>query len=110
MLREMKIKEPAAEHGTASPRKREMDRSIVLRILPSSEYKHSTSRGSMFINEQAKDKLLVLQIANFSDKANPVRALPSGVYSEASRPFPNSPNRFSDAGSRSASAGTAEAE
>ena len=69
---EMKIKEPAAGQGTASPRKRTMDRSIVLRIVPSSEYKLSTSRCSMYINEQAEDKSLVLQVANFSDKAKDV--------------------------------------
>ena len=75
---EMKIKEPAAEQGIASPRKREMDRSIVLRILPSSEYKLSTSRCSMFISEQAKDKSLVLQVANFSDKTKNVEITVDG--------------------------------
>ena len=69
---EMKIRENAAEQGIASPRKREMDRSIVLRILPSCEYKLSTSRCSMFINEQAKDKSIVLQVANFSGKTKNV--------------------------------------
>ena len=75
---EMKIKEPAAEQGTASPRKREMDRSIVLRILPSSEYKLSSSRASMFISEQAKDKSLVLQVANFSDKTKNIEITVDG--------------------------------
>ena len=69
---EMKIKAAPAKQGIALPRKRKMDRSIVLRILPSSEYKLSPSRCSMYINEQAKDKSLVLQVANFSAKAKNV--------------------------------------
>lgn len=75
---EMKIRDTAAEHGIAAPRKRKMDRSIVLRILPSREYKLSTSRCSMYINEQAKDKSFVLQVANFSGKTKNVEVMVQG--------------------------------
>ena len=68
----MKIIRPPAKQGVASPRKREMDRSIVFRIRPSRDYILNTSRCSMFINDQAKDKSLVLQVANFSDKTKNV--------------------------------------
>ena len=74
----MKIICPPAKQGIASPRKREMDRSIVLRILPASEYKLSTSRCSMFIHEQAKDKSIVLQVANFSNKTKEVEITVQG--------------------------------
>ena len=75
---EMKITKPAAEQGIASPRKRKMDRTIVLRILPSGDYKLSPSCCSMLINDQAKDKSLVLQVANFSDKTKDVEVTVQG--------------------------------
>ena len=69
---EMKIREAAAKQVIAARRDRKMDRSIVLRILPSRDYVLNTSRCSMFINENAKDKSIVLQVANFSDKTKDV--------------------------------------
>ena len=74
----MKIIRPPAKQGNASPRKREMDRTIVLRILPSGDYKLSPSCCSMLINDQAKDKSLVLQVANFSDKTKDVEVTVHG--------------------------------
>lgn len=74
----MKISRIPAKQGIAAPRKREMDRPIVLRIIPSAEYKLSTSRCSMYISEQAKDKSLVLQVANFSEKTKDVEITANG--------------------------------
>ena len=75
---EMKIEEPAAKQGTATRRERKMDRSIVLRILPSRDYVLNPSRCSMFISENAKDKSMVLQVANFSDKTKEVEITAEG--------------------------------
>ena len=64
----MEIKKAPQKAGSIGPRSRTMDRSVVLRILPSKEFRLSASRASMSINEQSKAKTIILQIYNFDDR------------------------------------------
>ena len=64
----MEIKKAPEKAGELGPRKRKLDRSVVLRILPSKDFKLAVTNLSMHISSQAKDKTIVLQAANFSEK------------------------------------------
>ena len=74
----MKIKKTPEKEGMIGPRKRIIDRSVVLRIRPSSEFKLSDSRLSMLLNDSSKDKSMVIQVANFSDQTKKATITVSG--------------------------------
>lgn len=74
----MKIKKAPEKEGVPGPRKRNLDRSIVLRIVPSKDFKLSASRLLMTLNDSSKDKSMVIQVANFSDQPKKATVTVSG--------------------------------
>ena len=75
---DMKIKKAPEKEGVPGPRKRNLDRSVVLRIVPSKDFKLSGSRLLMTLNDLSKDKSMVIQVANFSGQAKKATVTVSG--------------------------------
>lgn len=62
------VKTPPPDTGIAGSRKNGLDKSIVLRILPSAEFSVNTTRTTLLLSADAKERKLRIQAVNFSEE------------------------------------------